>query len=119
MIARIWSCRAARTGTEAAIQHIVRTGVAECRTVDGYLGGQILRSDDEDPSASSRITLVTYWQTRDSIRRFAGADITRAVLYPDDEAYGLRADDAVTHCEVVYHDNLAFRISGGTDVDRG
>lgn len=110
MIARTWTCRALRADAGAAAAHILRTGIAECREVDGYCGGQLLRRD-VDP-ASCELVLVTYWKSLDAIRQFAGRDIGRAVLYSGDERHGIRADGTVTHREIIYSDQPG---TGGID----
>ena len=113
MIARTWTCRAPRADAGAAAAHILRTGIAECREVDGYRGSQLLRRD-ADP-AFCELVLVTYWESLDAIRQFAGRDTSRAVLYPGDERHGIRADGTVTHREIIYSDLPG---TGGTNARR-
>jgi heme-degrading monooxygenase HmoA len=102
MIARIWRCRAPRAGAAAVAAHILRTGVAECATVAGYRGAQLLCDQDTDPA---RFTLLTYWHDEESVRRFAGDDPSRAVLYAGDALLGIESNAAVTH-HVVLHADL-------------
>lgn len=110
MIARSWRCRVSQAGAGAAAAHIARTGIAESRLVTGYLGSQLLRRDAGP--AVCELVLVTYWESLDAVRQFAGRDISRAVLYPGDADYGIQADGTVTHSEVVCGDQPG---TGGTD----
>jgi len=45
--------------------------------------------------------LLTLWDSLESIKAFAGADVERARYYPEDEAYLLELEPTVTHYEVL------------------
>lgn len=111
MIVRTWVCPTSHADVDAAAAHILRTGVSECGTLEGYPGSQPLRYDED--SVARRIVLRMYWDSLEAIERFAGRDLTRAVLYPDDDRYGIQADDAVTHGQVIYCDPQS---TGAVDV---
>ncbi|PTN35636.1 antibiotic biosynthesis monooxygenase [Desulfonatronum sp. SC1] len=49
------------------------------------------------------LTLITYWDNLESIKAFAGNDISQARLYPEDEVYELEPDLSVQHYEVIEH----------------
>lgn len=51
----------------------------------------------------AEISLITYWDSLESIRAFAGEDIEVARLYPEDAIYEINADRHVTHYKVVQH----------------
>jgi hypothetical protein len=40
---------------------------------------------------------LSWWDTLESIKGFAGDDISQAVFYPEDEGYLLDSDVTVTH----------------------
>jgi heme-degrading monooxygenase HmoA len=44
--------------------------------------------------------LVSYWDSTDAIRAFAGKDIERARYYPEDAEFLLEFEPRVTHYEV-------------------
>lgn len=111
MIARVWRCRGPRETATAAAEHILSTGVAECTGLPGYLGAQLLRRDRD--TGPAYFTLVTFWRDEESIRGFAGDDVSRAVLYPGDARHGLESDGFVTH-HVVLHADLAPTGGGST-----
>jgi heme-degrading monooxygenase HmoA len=58
----------------------------------------MLRRDDGD---RSEIITFSLWDSRDSIRAFAGDDIGQAVFYPEDDRYLIERDRTVRHYEVV------------------
>ena len=43
---------------------------------------------------------MTYWDSRDAIAAFAGADIEVARYYPEDEAFLLEFEPTVQHFEL-------------------
>ena len=58
----------------------------------------MLRRDDGD---HSEIVTFSLWDSRDSIRAFAGDDIDQAVFYPEDDRFLIERDLRVRHYEVV------------------
>ena len=47
------------------------------------------------------ILTLSLWDSEDSIRAFAGTDISRAVLYPEDDGWLIGRDLHADHWEVV------------------
>ena len=98
LIARIWR-GAVRTDRAAAYVHyIVGTGMTEYRRTAGNRGAQMLTRDLSD--GRTEVITLSWWDSLDSIRGFAGDDITAAVFYPEDDAYLIDRDVTVTHYEV-------------------
>ena len=60
-------------------EYIGRTGMAEYRWTPGNQGAWMLRRDDGD---RSKIITFSLWDSRDSIKAFAGEDIEQAVFIP-------------------------------------
>ncbi len=100
MIAREWKCRVPKAHAEGFTAYLRETGVRDSSATPGFLGAQILR---RLLAGKVELTLVTYWDSLDSIEAFAGKDISRARLYPEDEAYELEPDVGVKHYEVIEH----------------
>jgi heme-degrading monooxygenase HmoA len=98
MIARIWRGVVRRDEAEAYVNYIVNTGMAEYRSTPGNQGAWMLRRDDGD---RSEIVTFSLWDSRDSIRAFAGNDIDQAVFYPEDDHFLLERDLTVRHYDVV------------------
>lgn len=97
MIARHWSGRVRNEDVEAYVEYVRRTGVATQRATVGNLGSMIsIRRHDDD----TEILVVSFWESPDAVRRFAGPEPETAVFYPDDERFLVAADKTVTHYEV-------------------
>jgi heme-degrading monooxygenase HmoA len=98
MIARIWRGVVRREDAVAYADYIGSTGMAEYRSTPGNQGAWMLRRDDGD---RSEIITFSLWDSRDSIRAFAGDDIDQAVYYPEDDRFLIERDPSVRHYEVV------------------
>jgi heme-degrading monooxygenase HmoA len=98
VIARIWRGVVHREDAAAYADYIGRTGMAEYRSTPGNQGAWMLRRDDGD---RSEIITFSLWDSRDSIRAFAGEDIEQAVFYPSDDRFLIERDVTVRHYEIV------------------
>ena len=87
-----------RDDAAAYAEYIANTGMAEYRSTPGNQGAWMLRRDDGD---HSEIITFSLWDSRDSIRAFAGDDIDQAVFYPEDDRFLIERDLRVRHYEVV------------------
>jgi len=98
MTARIWRGVVRRDDAEDYAGYIAETGFSAYGETAGNLGAWMLRRDDGERTEFLTFSL---WESRDSIRAFAGDDIETAVYYPEDERYLIERDDTVRHYEVV------------------
>ncbi|MDF9434313.1 MULTISPECIES: antibiotic biosynthesis monooxygenase family protein [Chromohalobacter] len=80
--------------------YLYDTGIKDSSGTSGYLGAQIFR---RSLNGKIELTLITYWENLESIKAFAGDDISQARLYPEDEVYELEPDLSVQHYEVIEH----------------
>jgi heme-degrading monooxygenase HmoA len=99
VIAREWKCTLPRRHRDGFMEHLYATGVAETSALPGYRGYQIL--ERKLPGDVVEVTLVTYWESLDDVKAFAGEDIGVAVLYPGDEVFELVPETVVRHYGVV------------------
>ena len=97
MVARIWrgAVRAADAG--AYVAYIEDTGLREYRETPGNRGAWLLSRVEGD---RCEIVTLSFWDSLDAIRGFAGDDVERAVFYPEDERFLIERDDRVTHWEL-------------------
>lgn len=100
MITREWKCRVPEAHGEGFTAYLYETGIKDSSATPGFLGAQIFR---RPLSGKIELTLITYWDSLDSIKAFAGDDISQARLYPEDEVYELEPDLSVQHYEVIEH----------------
>ncbi len=97
LIARIWRGTTPASKREAYLEYLHETGVKEYAATPGNRGVLVLTRDSED---RTEFTLVSLWESREAIEAFAGADIGRAVFYPEDDEYLVERELEVEHHEV-------------------
>ena len=90
-IARVWKGTA--RDVAAYLRHLDENVVPELKAIAGYQGLRVLRMDRE-------ITVMTFWDSMESVQRFAGDHAERAVVEPEAQAVLERYDDFVIHYEV-------------------
>jgi heme-degrading monooxygenase HmoA len=77
--------------------YIEGTGMDEYRQTPGNRGAWMLRRDDGD---RTEFVTLSFWDSMDAIRGFAGEDVERAVYYPEDDRFLVEHEDTVTHWQV-------------------
>jgi len=70
----------------------------QTQSIRGCKGAQLLRRDIGE---CMEITLLTYWDSLQSVIRFSGKDYERAQLHPEYYDYGIIPDHEVAHYDVV------------------
>jgi heme-degrading monooxygenase HmoA len=98
MIARTWQGRVPAAKADAYHAYLLRSGVADYVNTPGNRGVHILRDIDADVA---HFLLLTFWDSLDAIKAFAGEDYQRARYYPEDDDYLLEREPFVTHYEVL------------------
>ena len=98
MIARIWRGWVATDRAPAYVDYIVGTGIAEYRKTPGNLGAQMLTTDVGD--GRTEVLTLSWWESLDSVKGFAGDDIDVAVFYDEDDDYLIDRETTVRHYDV-------------------
>jgi len=98
MYAREWKARCPVASKDSFIAYLYETGIKDTAATAGYLGAQIFTRTLEN---RVEVTLISYWDSLESVKSFAGENISEARLYPEDFKYGLEADHFVSHYEVI------------------
>jgi heme-degrading monooxygenase HmoA len=98
MIVRVWRGWIRPEDAEAYTDYVERTGMAAYRATPGNRGAWILRRQDED-----RVEFVTlsFWDSLDAVRAFAGEPVDRAVFYAEDDRFLVDRETSVTHFEAL------------------
>ena len=99
VILRRWSARIRTADETAYIAYIAGTGLDDYRATPGNLGAQMLMRTLGN--GESEVTTLSWWESFDAIRAFAGADIDRARYYPQDDRFLLTRPEQVEHHRVV------------------
>jgi heme-degrading monooxygenase HmoA len=98
-IARMWEGRTSVAKADAYERYLEENGVRPLRTAAGNLGVQILRRNN--PTAVEFI-VISYWESRDAIKKIVGDDIERAFALPRDPEFLLEPVTTVRHYQVTY-----------------
>ena len=98
MIARMWRGWVRTEDRDAYVAYIEDTGMAEYRRTPGNIAAHMLTRDLD--GGRTEIVTLSFWESRDVIRGFAGDDISWAVFYPEDDRYLVDRETTVTHYEV-------------------
>ncbi len=97
MVGRMWRGWTRVEDAHEYGAYIEETGMDEYRRTPGNRGAWLLRRDDGE---RTEFVTLSFWDSLDAIRGFAGDDIERAVYYPEDERFLVAHEDTVTHWQV-------------------
>ena len=100
MIARIWHGRVPASKAEAYHEYLLETGVAAYTATPGNRGAYVLRRLDTD-GAIAHFEILTFWDSLDAVRAFAGDEYERATYYPADDDFLLERETYVRHLDVL------------------
>jgi heme-degrading monooxygenase HmoA len=98
MIARIWNGSSLPQNGDAYVAHLTANVIPQLAAIDGYLGVYVLRKR-RGPLIG--FTVMTFWDSIDAIRRFAGPDAEVAVIAPEAKELLIAHDPRAAHFEVV------------------
>jgi len=103
MIARIWEGKTDLSKAAAYKEFLLKVAVHDYKSVKGILGIQFLHHIENNVA---HFTLITFWPSVDTIKKFAGAEYEKAKYYPDDQEFLLDFPEKVKHCEVFYVEGM-------------
>jgi heme-degrading monooxygenase HmoA len=98
MIARIWRGTVRESDQDTYLAYLQETGLKEYADTPGNRGVHTLRHVAD---GKCEFLLLTFWESWDAIKAFAGPDYEKAVYYPEDEKFLLDRHPKVEHFEVV------------------
>lgn len=98
MIARTWRGWTRPRDADAYVEYLQRTGIAAYRATPGNRVAYILRRDQGD---RTEFVTLSFWDSMDAVRAFAGGDPERAVFYPEDDRFLVDRETTVAHYEVI------------------
>ena len=97
LIARIWHGVTPADRAGEYIEWVKNTVAPDCQSIPGNLGYTLLRRTDGD---RAYMTVISYWQDFDAVKRFAGEDFHKANIYPEEKKYLLDFEEIVEHRSV-------------------
>ncbi len=98
MIARIWRCTVHQEKLPQYLEHFQQSVYAEVKKLKGFKKVKILQRDIDD---TVELTVISFWESLDAIRSFAGENVETAVVAPAAQAILLTFETTVTHHKVV------------------
>lgn len=99
MIARIWHGITPNSKADEYVEFLNKTGVKDYRATEGNLGAYVLRRIEGE---QAHFLTLTFWDSVESIKNFAGEDYEKARYYPEDKDFLLEFEEKVTHFEVMF-----------------
>jgi heme-degrading monooxygenase HmoA len=98
MIARMWRGFTKPGMADAYARHLYGTLLPELQAIAGFRDVQLLRRDLPD---GVEIVVMTYWESMEAIRAFAGEDAERAVVAAEARPLFQDYDATVKHFTIV------------------
>jgi heme-degrading monooxygenase HmoA len=99
MIARLWHGVTPKSKADEYVELLKKTGLKDYRATEGNLGVHVLRRMEGE---QAHFLIVTFWDSVDAIKKFAGEDYEKARYYPEDSEYLLEFEEKVAHYEVLF-----------------
>jgi heme-degrading monooxygenase HmoA len=97
MIARIWRGAVRGADGDEYAAYIGDTGLAEYVRTPGNRGAWMLR---RDAGELTEFLTLTFWESLDALKAFAGEDYETAVYYPEDDRFLVERDASCAHYQV-------------------
>jgi heme-degrading monooxygenase HmoA len=98
MIARSWHGSVPSAKANDYHQYLLATGLKDYAAVKGNRGVVLLKREEEN---ITHFQTLTFWNSIEDIKEFAGEDYEKARYYPEDKDYLLEFELLVTHFEVL------------------
>lgn len=106
VVAREWKGRVAPARAEEYHRYLLG-GVAKLRSTRGSLGVQVMRRDE---AGAVEYTVISYWESREAIKAYAGQDIEKPHHLPKDRELLLELPTRVLHYDVTHADMAQVRV---------
>lgn len=101
VVARIWHGKTLTTKASEYYNYLNEAGIKKIQAIPGNLGVQVLRRTD---GKITEFIVISYWESRDAIRAFAGNDIEKVRFLPKDNEYLIEPETKVKHFDVLLDD---------------
>ena len=98
MIARIWHGVTPRSKADEYMEFLQKSGIADYRNTEGNRSIHVLRRLEAD---EAHFLIITFWDSVESIQKFAGNDFEKARYYPEDGDYLVEFEEKVVHYDVM------------------
>ncbi len=100
-VARVWHGRTEASRADEYFAYLNEAGVKKIQAIAGNLGVQVLRRTTNNVT---EFTVISYWESREAIRKFAGEDIEKTHNLPRDAEFLLGLEPTVSHFDVLLNE---------------
>jgi heme-degrading monooxygenase HmoA len=97
MITRIWHGATPAAKADVYLNLMRTVAIPDYRSTPGNQGAYALRRIEGD---RAHFLMVTFWDSEEAIRAFAGSDINRAKYYDFDKEFLIEMEPLSTHYEM-------------------
>ena len=98
MIVRMWHGKVSASKAGAYREFLNARAIPDYQSVEGNISVHILERSE---GPVTHFITLTFWKDIESIKAFAGEDVTVAKYYPEDKDFLLEFEPHVIHYEVV------------------
>ncbi len=99
MIVRMWHGRVDSSKSDEYAEFMKQRAAPDYRSVDGLQKLLFLRKNEKDVA---HFLLVTYWDSMESVKKFAGEQPEKAKYYPEDDQFLLEKEELSALYEIFY-----------------
>jgi len=99
MIVRMWHGRVDSSKSDEYAEFMKQRAVPDYSSVEGLQKLLFLRNNEKDVA---HFLLVTYWDSMESVKKFAGEQPEKAKYYPEDDQFLLEKEELSALYEVFY-----------------
>ncbi len=99
MIVRMWHGRVDSSKSDEYAEFMKQRAAPDYSSVDGLQKLLFLRKNEKDVA---HFLLVTYWNSMESVKKFAGEQPEKAKYYPEDDQFLLEKEELSALYEVFY-----------------
>ncbi len=99
MIVRMWHGRVDSSKSDEYAEFMKQRAAPDYSSVDGLQKLLFLRKNEKEVA---HFLLVTYWDSMESVKKFAGEQPEKAKYYPEDDQFLLEKEELSALYEVFY-----------------
>ena len=100
MIIRMWHGRVPTSKAMSYREFLNQRAIPDYQAIPGNISVYILERTEGEVT---HFVTLTYWESLDAIKGFAGEEVERAKYYPEDRDFLIEYEPTVLHYEVVGH----------------
>jgi heme-degrading monooxygenase HmoA len=97
-VSRVWRGRVSSTRADEYDAYIREAGLSKLRQIPRNRGVQLFRRALDD--GTTEFVVISYWDSRDDIRAYAGSDIEKVRDMPRDHEFLIDREPIVRHYDI-------------------